>query len=325
LSLTKGLIELHHGSISAQSTPDYETKFLIQLPIDRSAYHEDEICETQGYLSSDATQMKTDNDSVSQSAVVDDQDRAHILVVEDNDELRRYISLELRLQFNVWEAKDGQEGVEIAFEKSPDLIISDVLMPRLSGIELCEQIKTNLKTSHIPIILLTAKTTTDDQVSGIAAGADVYITKPFSIRVLLTHVKQITESRQKLYSRFSQDVYLLPSKVTNNEIDRAFLQKAIDYIEENIQDQQLGVDSIASLFNLSRMQVYRKIKALTGKSVVDFIRIVRIKHALKLMDMHKYTLSEIAYQAGFNSASYFTRCFKDQYGKAPSEYLEVKN
>jgi AraC-like DNA-binding protein len=196
------------------------------------------------------------------------------------------------------------------------------MMPLRSGIDFCREIKANIKTSHIPFVLLTAKTTIDDQIAGIATGADVYLTKPFSMRFLLTHVNQIIESRQKLYARFSQDVYLMPGKVASNEIDQAFLQKAIDFIVANIQDPQLGVDSIADLFNLSRMQVYRKVKALTGKSVVEFIRMVRMKQALKLMDTHKYTLSEVAYQAGFNSSSYFTRCFKEEFGKTPSEYLQ---
>jgi AraC-like DNA-binding protein len=124
-----------------------------------------------------------------------------------------------------------------------------------------------------------------------------------------------------LYSRFSHDVYLLPARLASNEIDKAFLERAIDFVTNNIQDPQLGVDSIAELFNLSRMQVYRKIKALTGKSVVEFIRMVRVKQALKLMSTHRYTLSEIAYQTGFNSSSYFTRVFKEEYGKTPSEYL----
>ncbi|HPM32506.1 MAG TPA: two-component regulator propeller domain-containing protein [Chryseolinea sp.] len=326
LSLTKGLIELHHGKITVESTPEHETKFVILLPIDRQAYNDDDIYEVPGYILTPDTVSHDEPDGLHRTEWAEeaDQDKSQILVVEDNDELRKYITLELRQHFNVLEAKNGAEGLEMAFEKSPDLIVSDVLMPIKSGIELCVEIKSNLKTSHIPVILLTAKTTVDDQVNGLASGADVYITKPFSIRFLLAQVNQIITSRQKLYSRFSQDVYLLPGKVASNEIDQAFLQKAIDYIIENIQDPQLGVDSIANLFSLSRVQVYRKVKALTGKSVVDFIRMVRIKQALKLMELQKYTLSEIAFQAGFNSSSYFTRCFKDQYGKAPSEYLENK-
>ena len=138
----------------------------------------------------------------------------------------------------------------------------------------------------------------------------------------MAHLHQIIESRQKLYSRFSQDVYLMPSMIASNALDEAFLQKAIDYILKNLQDTQLSVDSVADLFNLSRMQVYRKIKGLTGKSVVEFIRMVRMKQAIKLMDTHKFTLSEIAFEVGFSSSSYFTRCFKEEYNKTPSEYLQ---
>lgn len=321
LSLTKGLVEFHGGSITAESTPDHETKFVIVLPISRHVYNDDDIDEG----SADQVSEKTVNHTGTDGLANDDGDnKPQILIVEDNDELRKYISHELKQQFNVLEASDGNEGLAIALEKSPDLIISDILMPVKSGIEFCREIKEDLKTSHIPFVLLTAKATVDDQIAGVATGADVYITKPFSIRFLIAQVNQIIDSRQKLYSRFSQEVYLLPGKMTSNDIDQAFLQKAIDYIIAHLQDPQLGVDSIADLFNLSRMQVYRKIKALTGKSVVDFIRMVRIKEALKLMETQRYTLSEIAFQTGFNSASYFTRCFKDHYGKAPSEYLEVK-
>lgn len=324
LSLTKGLVELHHGRIEVSSTPDRETKFLILIPIDKAAYPVDDVCEVPGYIvSHQPVQTKPESRRLPDDDVTEvDHDRPQVLIVEDNDELRKYMTLELGLRFSVLEASNGKEGLELALERSPDLIISDILMPEMSGIELCREIKSNLKTSHIPFIMLTAKATVDDQVAGLATGADVYLTKPFSIRFLFAQVNQIVESRQRLYSRFSQDVYLLPGKVTGNEIDKAFLQKAIDYIIKNIQDPQLGVDAIADLFNLSRMQVYRKIKALTGKTVVDFIRMVRMKQALTLMDSHKYTLSEIAFQTGFNSSSYFTRVFKDQFGKTPSEYLE---
>jgi signal transduction histidine kinase/ligand-binding sensor domain-containing protein/CheY-like chemotaxis protein/AraC-like DNA-binding protein len=324
LALTKGLVELHRGTIAAESTPARETKFVIHLPIDRQSFSDDEVGEIPGFSSgaTSAKGIREEQSALSISAKDEDHDKPQILVVEDNDELRKYISLELRQQFTVLEAKDGTEGLDLAFERTPDLIISDVLMPLKTGIELCREVKSNLKTSHIPVILLTAKAMVDDQIAGVASGADVYITKPFSIRFLIAHVNQIIESRQKLYSRFSQDVYLLPARVATTEIDKAFLQKAIDLIMTNIQDPQLGVDSIADLFNLSRMQAYRKIKGLTGKSVVEFIRMVRIKQALKLMDTHQYTLSQIAAETGFNSSSYFTKVFKDEYGKTPSEYLE---
>jgi YesN/AraC family two-component response regulator len=227
--------------------------------------------------------------------------------------------------FSLLQAKDGEEALAMALETSPDLIISDIMMPRKDGIEFCRAIKADLTTCHIPFILLTAKATIEEQINGIQTGADLYIPKPFSIRFLTTHIRQIIVSRQKMYARFSQDVYLMPGKAATNALDQAFLQKAIDYIIANLKDPQLSVDSIADLFNLSRMQVYRKIKALSGKSVVEFIKMVRMKQAIRLMDEHSHTLSEIAFEVGFNSPSYFTRCFKEEYGKAPSEYLGATN
>ncbi|MFI0430985.1 two-component regulator propeller domain-containing protein [Mariniflexile sp. HMF6888] len=323
LSLTKGLVELHKGSIKVESKPNDETIFTILIPIDRQVYSEDNIFETPGFIDLPVLnnkEIKIDDDWEEGDA----SDKQVILIVEDNDELRKYMVLEFCQQFNILEAKDGQEGLEVAMNMIPDLIISDILMPIKTGTEFCHEIKTNLKTSHIPFILLTARTTVEDKIKGIEKGADVYITKPFSIRFLKAQVNQIIESRQKLYTQFSQDVHLLPNKVAQNKIDQAFLQKTIDYIIDNMQNSQLSVNSIADSFNLSRVQVYRKIKALTGKTVVNFIKMVRVKQSLKLMDTQKYTLAEVAFLTGFNSASYFTTCFKDIYGKAPSEYLSKK-
>jgi signal transduction histidine kinase/ligand-binding sensor domain-containing protein/DNA-binding response OmpR family regulator len=324
LSFTKALVELHNGTISAESVPDLATIFIIQLPIDASAYEldEDVLAPQRDVLivkKSDVDLVNTE--STEPNGEDNTKDKPRILVAEDNIELREYLVAELRTEFLVFEAADGDEGLAICSAENPDLIISDIMMPGKDGIEFCRAIKSDLNTSHIPFILLTAKATIEDQIRGVQTGADLYISKPFSIRYLVEHVRQIIASRQKLYARFSQDVYLLPGKATSNALDQAFLQKTIDYVVANLKDPQLGVDSIPAIFNLSRMQVYRKIKALTGKSVVEFIKMVRMKEAIKLMDTHKMTLSEIAYEVGFNSASYFTRCFKEEYGKTPSEYL----
>lgn len=322
LSLTKALIELHHGNIIAESVPDKETRFIITFPIDKCAYPDEEVIEAPMDI------LENDHDHASYESVVIDPNlgKPELLIIEDNDELREYLVAEFSIEFSVTEAKDGNDGLLAAFEKIPDLIVSDVVMPTKTGIELCREIKSDIRTSHIPFILLTAKTTTEDQVKGLETGADVYVTKPFSARVLKAHVKQIILARRKLYVHFSQDAYLMPGNLTSNEIDKEFLQKAIDFINENLLNTQLSVESIAELFNLSRSQVYRKIKALTGQTVVEFIRVIRLKHALKLMETKKYTLSEVSYLSGFNSLSYFTRSFKDQYGKAPSEYItEAKN
>jgi signal transduction histidine kinase/ligand-binding sensor domain-containing protein/DNA-binding response OmpR family regulator len=324
LSLTKALVELHHGTISVESIPDQETIFTILLPVDAEAYGVEEDTMTlpdilNGKDHEEVVNLPTDDAGLDNNEGID---KPEVLVVEDNFELREYLVAELRKEFSVLEARDGEEGLAMALDKNPDLIISDIMMPKKDGIEFCRAIKSNLNTNHIPFVLLTAKATIEDQIHGVKTGADLYLSKPFSIGCLMAHVRQIIDCRLKLYARFSQDVYLTPAKVTTNAIDQAFLQKAIDYIVNNLQDSQLSVDSLAAVFNLSRMQVYRKIKALTGKSVVEFIKMVRMKQAIKLMDGHKLTLSEIAFEVGFNSASYFTRCFKEEYGKTPSEYLD---
>lgn len=324
LSLAKALVELHHGTIEAESAPGRATIFKILIPIDKNVFHEDEhVLEPQEAVFVEKHLKETEILTIPENNnEATPSDKPKILLVEDNQELRNHLVTELKMHFTILEAKDGAEGLAISLEKNPDLIISDIMMPVKDGIELCQAIKSDLKTSHIPFILLTAKATIDDQIKGIETGADLYIAKPFSIRYLITHVNQIISSRQQLYARFSQDISLMPRKASTNTLDQEFLQKAIDYIISNLQDSQLGVDSIAALFNLSRMQVYRKIKALTGKSVVEFIRMVRMRQAIQLMESNKHTLSEIAFEVGFNSASYFTRCFKEEYGKTPSEYLQ---
>ncbi|PKQ43586.1 hybrid sensor histidine kinase/response regulator transcription factor [Confluentibacter flavum] len=328
LSLTKGLIKLHRGSIKVESKFGDKTSFIIQIPIDKQSYFDNEIIENPIPLGSKQVAIIDQQDYIeeehSHEATDIDRSKSAILIVEDNDELRNYLAMELGNYFTVIEAINGKQGYEKALEAGPDLIVSDIAMPVKTGTEFCNDIKSNLETSHIPFILLTAKTSIDDQVLGIGFGADVYITKPFSIRFLIAQVNQIIDSRQKLYAQFSQNVYLMPNMVAKNDIDKAFLQKAIDYIVENIQDSEIGVTQMAEVFNLSHKQIYRKIKALTGKSVVGFIRIVRVKEALKLMEAQNYTLKEIAYMTGFNSASYFTTSFKEEYGRAPSEFLDQR-
>ncbi len=186
-------------------------------------------------------------------------------------------------EYNVKQAEDGELGLDMAFNLVPDLIITDVLMPRLSGFEFCKTVKSDIRTSHIPLILLTAKTTIRDQIEGVEMGADAYITKPFNIKLLQKQIYHLIQSRRILYAQFSQDAYLLPNKLSANQMDHEFLQKSIDYILQNISDEKLNVEGLAEALNLNRSNVYRKIKALTGNSVVEFIRNIRMKQAIKLM------------------------------------------
>jgi signal transduction histidine kinase/ligand-binding sensor domain-containing protein/DNA-binding response OmpR family regulator len=326
LALTKGLIEMHHGSIWAESIPGEETRFKLILPINRNSYSVDEFgTEIKSVIHrniiDDEKEITIESDKKEPAGSDSNEEKPEILIVEDNDELRVFLVNELGKTFTVSQAEDGKLGYELAMRKIPELIISDILMPRCTGIELCRLIKTDLKTCHIPVILLTAKTTINEQIEGIETGADVYITKPFSIQFLLAQINQLIKSRRELYAHFSQDVYIMPNKFTDNEMDQKFIQKAIDYIILNIADNTLDVEELSQALNLSRSNVYRKIKALTGKTIVEFIRIIRLKQAIKLMEAKKYSLAEVAYLTGFTSPSYFTKSFKEQYGKPPSDFL----
>ncbi len=327
LTLTKGLIEMHHGDIWVESIPDKETCFTFILPIDPNQYTENEIASEpkdiikeniDNYLNlSSSLQL----DIEEYSEIESNEDQPEVLVVEDNDELRTFIAKELGKKYKVTQAVDGKKGIDIALSDIPDLIVSDIVMPESSGIDLCKIIKSDVRTCHIPIILLTAKTTINDQIEGIETGADAYLTKPFNIQILFAKINQLIQSRRQLYAHFSQDVYIMPNKMTDNKLDQSFIQKAIDYIIANISNNNLNVEGLAVAMNMSHSNVYRKIKGLTGKTIIEFIRMVRLKQAIKLMENKKFTLAEIAYQTGFTSPAYFTKSFKDQYGKPPSEYI----
>jgi len=299
------------------------------LPIEREAYSEQEIvAQISGSLNKHAESSEKDI-SIPESIEELDKtfqgiEKSEILIVEDNEELRTFLANELSKKFAVKQAEDGQKGIEIAMAEIPDLIVSDILMPHCSGIDLCKKVKADIRTCHIPVILLTAKTTTGDQIEGVGVGADAYITKPFNMQLLLAQINQLIQSRQKLFAHFSQDVYILPNKIAQNKMDQDFLQRVIEFILKHIADNNLSVDSLADLLNMSRSTMYRKINALTGKTIVEFIRLIRLKEAIKLMETKKYTLAEIAYQTGFSSPAYFTKSFKDQYGKPPSEFLNLQ-
>lgn len=329
LSLVKGLIKLMHGALWVESKENEGATFIFALPLDRAAFQEDEITTESQNKSGAPVKLKAAEIHVKDRLVetwnsMPAEEKVQILIVEDNDELRSFLITELQETYLVSEAKNGKEALKKALLHIPDLIISDILMPVMSGTELCNAIKTDIKTSHIPVILLTAKATVQDQIEGIQTGADIYITKPFSISLLKAQINNLIQSRKQLYAHFSQDVYLMPNQISGNKIDQQFIHKVIGYIEDHITESNLSVEDLASTLNLSRSNVYRKLKALTGKTIVEFIRMIRLKQAVKLMETQQYSLAEIAYQTGFTSPSYFTKMFKEQYGKPPSEYSKVK-
>lgn len=219
------------------------------------------------------------------------------------------------------EAADGIEALDQAFDSLPDLIISDVMMPNLDGFSMCEQLKTDERTSHIPVILLTAYSGEEKLQEGFSSGADDYVTKPFNINILQQKIKNIVQTRRNLIERFGQSATLDAGKLTSNPADKKFLTKAIEIIEQNISNSEFGVEVFSDHFNMSRRNLLRKIKSVTGLSVNEFIKNIRMKKSIALLHNAEMNISEVAYSVGFSDPKYFSKCFKEQFGKSPSEYV----
>ncbi|MFA9390364.1 MAG: two-component regulator propeller domain-containing protein [Prolixibacteraceae bacterium] len=323
LAFVKSLAELHHGTISVQSEKWKETCFTLKIPFGNAHFNEDELLNDSGEYF--ANQIENHTHQPLSEEIEPETNAPTLLIVEDNAELRAYLASTLSPKYHIVNAIDGFEGLKMARELQPDLILSDISMPRLSGIELCRTIKNEMATSHIPIILLTAKTSTSDKIEGIETGADAYITKPFDIQHLEVTIQKTIETRRKLYRQFSQDVYIIPNENSANELDRKFLENIVHYIDTNASDDNITVENLAAHLLMSRTNVYRKIKALTGQTATEFIRVVRLKMSIKLIETGRYNISEIAFKVGFSSPGYFAKCFKDQYGKSPSDFIMTKN
>ncbi len=322
LSMVKMLIEIHRGEISVKSKKDEWTCFTVILPLGKSLFSKEEINDSP----SDVLNENKKEDEVNENIeVIKDNNKSSLLIVEDNSELRNYLFKTLSDKYRVLKASNGAEGFEIAINEVPDLILSDVVMPNMTGFELCRKIKNNILTSHIPVVLLTAMSTTDDKIEGTETGADAYITKPFSQKLLEATIKNLIETRHTIFKRFSQEVYIMPKEISNNNLDQEFLEKIIKYITDNITKEDLSVENLSAYLLMSRGHVWRKVKALTGQSVTEFIRTIRLKKSIKLIEEGQLNISEIAYKVGFASPAYFTKCFREQFGKSPSWFLSKKN
>jgi DNA-binding response OmpR family regulator len=243
-----------------------------------------------------------------------------ILVVEDNAALRSFIREELTRQYRVAEAENGKQGYRQALETTPDIIICDVMMPEMDGITLCAALKTDERTSHIPLILLTAKADLESKLQGLETGADDYLTKPFKMEELQLRIRNLLESRRKLRERFSQQVTVNPKEITVTSTDERLLQKALAIMEANMANADFNVEVFSKEIGMSRAQLHRKLTALVGLSTNEFIRSLRLKRAASLLIQQQGNVSEVAYGVGFSSLNYFTKCFRDYYGQTPSEY-----
>ena len=326
LSYTKGLVALHGGTITVESSVATSnqpgtTCFTVALPMGKSHLRQDQIIadfrnsdDIRQYFDKPALERK--EEPVAKQA----GKRPLLLIIEDQDDLRNYLSHHFQQHYKVLVAADGEEGRYMAGKHIPDIIISDVMMPHKDGIALCKELKSDVHTSHIPIILLTARTPLIFKIEGFETGADDYITKPFSLQMLETRVKNLVVSRARLRERFKTEISLQPTHVAITSPDEQFLHKVLAYLEENIADVDLRVEDIGRAVGMSRTHLYRKVKALTNMGMAELIRNVRLKRAAQLIEQHKININEVAYQVGFQDVDYFRKCFKNQFGVTPSYY-----
>ncbi len=320
LSLTREFVQMHEGKISVKSKVGEGSCFEVLLPI-KEVYvlqkpaSDSEIKET--YI--------TMNHS-SEKGAIPDQDsktgKLKLLLVEDNPDIRFYLKDNLKSAYQILEGSNGQNAWEIALKELPDLIVSDIMMPVMDGLELCRKIKTDNRTSHIPVILLTAKTTDQQKYEGLETGADDYITKPFNFEVLELRIKNLIDQRKRLRQYFHQNIELQPTDISITSLDDKFLKKIKEITEKNMQDPNFSVEKLSSEFGISRAHLYNKLLSLTGKTPIEYIRILRIRRAAQLLEKSQLTVMEIAYKVGFNDPRYFTKHFKSEYNMTPSQYAK---
>jgi len=323
LHLTKVLVELHNGTINVESTEGKGTQFSVLIPFRQ---REIPIVEQYPTLNSN-TEREEDMLILESEEEIPDlehlqTDKPLVLLVEDNIDVRTYIKSLLNDSFEIIEAPNGQVGLFKAMKFVPELIISDVSMDVMDGFELCKQIKENLSTSHIPVILLTAFAQDEQRAMGFESGADAYIPKPFNESLLRIRVRKLIENREKVKSYFQKNLTFGERKENVAEIDKTFINKFRKIIEDKLIDSDLNVDEIGKSLGLSRVQLYRKIKSLTNYAPNELVRIIRLKAAEQLILKTEKSISEIAYETGFSSPSYFTKCFKEYFNESPTEYVK---
>lgn len=331
LALTKELVELHHGAISAESEQGQGTTFTIQLPLGKDHLKPEEIIETP-VTNSQITNPQLTTPPITNEPLTTPQlttppitsNDTIILIVEDNPDMRAYISDQLKEEFKILQAVDGEEGIRLALENIPDLIISDVMMPKKNGYQLCEALKTDERTSHIPIILLTAKAAPEDKLTGYETGADDYIFKPFHADELTVRTRNLIYMRRKLQQRFSLTPQLKPSEMNISSVDQTFLDKVIDIVKDHLSQADFGVEEMGRKIGMSSPTLRRKFRGLLNQSPNDFIRTIRLQHGRQMLEATAGNIAEIAFAVGFETPSYFTKCFKEQFGFSPSELKKGK-
>jgi len=337
LNFTKALVEIHEGEISVKSKLNVGSMFVVRLPLEIKSETEsienvkDEfLLNTFNALEYDLLTTKDsidDLDTLSDSVGIAKKEsyKPTVLLVEDNKELRGLLSDDLKGHYIIKEAVNGEQGLKIARKLMPDIIISDVMMPKMDGFRMCELLKSELETCHIPIILLTAKTLEKDKVKGYEHGADAYISKPFVIDVLKARISNLLEAKKKMRQRFSEiGGVIVSSEITSSNLDKAFLDKVTKIVIDNISNVDFDQEQLLNELDIANSQLYRKIKALTGQNPSTFVRTVRLKYAAEKLLSGEYSIKEISYMTGFNSMAYFSKTFKGLFGVTPSQYINSK-
>ncbi len=318
LALVKELVALHLGTIAVDSVPDHWTTFNVSLCTDKSQF-KNVILKPSSTDSPGPETFPVPVDRVPQLSE-GDPGLPILLMVEDNADVLTLLCDTFREAYQVISARHGKEGLSQAMDQIPDLIICDIMMPEMDGIELTKKLKTDERTCHIPVILLTAKAGDENKLTGIETGADDYITKPFNAAILKTKVKNLIALRKKLQSRYSQEVILQPREISITSVDERFLEKVKAILDEKLTRPDFSIEEFSIALHMSRMQLHRKLKALTGLSASDFVRSQRLILASRILINSDSTISEVGYMVGFNDPSYFTKCFKESYGLTPTAY-----
>jgi DNA-binding response OmpR family regulator len=328
LSLSKEFIELHHGQLVLNSEKGKGTRFYITLPLGKAHFEEYQLIHSdETYTRKTEFDLLADDTSFAEGAGHEGADAAFVsqkdhtlLLIDDNAELRSFLKGRLQHQYNVVEAQDGSTGLHLAYEVVPDVIICDVMLPGKDGFEVAKILKGDLRTSHIPIVILTAKGSIEQKITGVQTGADEYITKPFNFDYLNERIKSLIKNRAKLKEHYSQDLNIEPLATAPGSLDKKFMNDFMALVEKNIGNSEFNVNEIGRELGMSRVQVYRKVKALLGYSVNDYVVNVRLKKAKHLLLHSDKSISEISVEVGFSSPTYFSTAFKSKFNVSPKEF-----
>lgn len=321
LAIVKAFTELHHGEVSATSIEGKGSTFTIHIPVRQKGEVTNQSTEKIEQLVEPSSAEEVPNQARHIDELIQpyQTDKPEVLIIDDNIDIRTYLRSVLSEKYNVSEAADGKAGLELARKIVPDIVLSDIMMPVMDGLAFCQQLKTDKAISHIPVILLTARSLDEQRAEGYEHGADAYLSKPFSLRLLLSRIDNLIESRKKLNQTWSKGVEDDEIGNISNEIDKSFLKQLRKIIQENLADSDLSVEQIGDEIGLSRVQLYRKVKALTGYSPVEIVRKARLTRARHLLQTTERTVSEVAYAVGFSTPSYFSKCYKDEFGENPKK------